>query len=94
MTLSQDQLKRYSRHLALKEVEKQDRKNSFTPRCSWWGQGIGFSRFILPGGCRIGTIGILDSDRVDFSNLNRQILYKTKDVGQVKLNGRKYSWKS
>ena len=77
MTLSQDQLKR-SAGIWHWRRWRTGQKNPFTPRCSWWGRGLVllFHYLAVAG---IGTIGILDSDRVDFSNLNRQILYKTKD---------------
>jgi len=86
MALSKDQLGRYSRHLALQEVGEGGQEkllNSKVLIVGTGGLGSPVAYYLAAAG--VGEIGIVDSDKVDLSNLNRQILYKTKDLGQVKV---------
>ena len=86
MALSDDQEKRYSRHLALREVGEAGQEKLLRAKVLLVGTGgLGSPVAYYLAAAGVGTIGILDSDRVEFSNLNRQILYKTKDVGAVKV---------
>src|ERR1051325_171351 len=84
--LSQDEIKRYSRHLILPEVglEGQQRfKNAKVLLIGSGGLGSPLGLYLAAAG--VGTIGMVDFDVVDFSNLQRQILHFTDDVGKPKL---------
>src|SRR5438270_4176404 len=84
--LNHQELKRYSRHLLMPEVtlEGQRRLRAAKILCIGAG-GLGSPSAIYLTAAGIGTIGIVDPDRVDFSNLQRQILHGTSDVGRSKL---------
>lgn len=84
--LTQDEIKRYSRHLILPEVgvEGQQRlKNAKVLLIGSGGLGSPLGLYLAAAG--IGTIGMVDFDVVDFSNLQRQIMHFTTDVGKPKL---------
>jgi sulfur-carrier protein adenylyltransferase/sulfurtransferase len=85
MELSNDEIRRYSRHLILPEVglagQKKIRRTSVL--CIGAG-GLGSPIGMYLAAAGIGKIGILDFDVVDFSNLQRQIIHSTQDVGRSK----------
>ena len=61
-------------------------KKTKAGQCPVCGCGrFGFAFSFLSGSCRVGRLGIVDFDVVDFSNLQRQILHTTHDVGRPKL---------
>jgi molybdopterin/thiamine biosynthesis adenylyltransferase/rhodanese-related sulfurtransferase len=82
---SNDEIARYSRHLIMPEVtlEGQKRLKAASVLCIGAG-GLGSPILLYLAAAGIGRIGIVDSDVVDFSNLQRQILHGTKDVGRSK----------
>ena len=84
--LSQDDLSRFSRHLLLPEVgvEGQRRLKSARVLCVGAG-GLGSPASLYLAAAGVGTIGLVDFDRVEVTNLQRQILYSTADVGRSKL---------
>ena len=84
--LTNDELKRYSRHLLMPEVtlEGQRRLKSARILCIGAG-GLGSPAILYLAAAGVGTIGIVDFDRVDLSNLQRQLLHGTKDIGRSKL---------
>ena len=84
--LTQDEIKRYSRHLIMPEVgiEGQRRLKAGSVLCIGAG-GLGSPAAMYLAAAGIGRIGIIDFDVVDFSNLQRQILHTTPDVGRSKL---------
>jgi adenylyltransferase/sulfurtransferase len=84
--LNNDEIKRYSRHLIMPEVgiEGQRKLKSAKVLCIGAG-GLGSPAAMYLAAAGIGTIGIVDFDVVDFSNLQRQILHGTPDVGRSKL---------
>jgi len=84
--LTRDEIKRYSRHLILPEVgmEGQRRLKAAKVLCIGAG-GLGSPVAMYLAAAGVGTIGIVDFDVVDFSNLQRQILHATPDVGRPKL---------
>jgi sulfur-carrier protein adenylyltransferase/sulfurtransferase len=84
-TLSPDEIKRYSRHLIMPEVgmDGQRRLKAGSVLCIGAG-GLGSPAGMYLAAAGIGRIGIVDFDVVDFSNLQRQILHGTKDVGTSK----------
>jgi len=85
--LSRDELLRYSRHLILPEVgaEGQRRLKAARVLCVGAG-GLGSPLLLYLAAAGIGAIGIVDFDRVDASNLHRQIIHATPDVGRSKLD--------
>jgi adenylyltransferase/sulfurtransferase len=84
--LSADDLARYSRHLLLPEINiaGQSRLKAARVLCIGAG-GLGSPAALYLAAAGVGTIGLVDFDRVDISNLQRQILYGTDDVGRQKL---------
>jgi len=87
ITFSNDEIARYSRHLIMPEVtlEGQRRIKAAKVLCIGTG-GLGSPIALYLAAAGIGTLGLVDFDVVDFSNLQRQILHGTKDVGRKKLN--------
>jgi sulfur-carrier protein adenylyltransferase/sulfurtransferase len=84
--LNIDELQRYSRHLIMPEVtsEGQSRLKAARVLCIGAG-GLGSPAALYLAAAGVGTIGIVDFDDVDLSNLQRQILHGTKDIGRGKL---------
>ncbi len=84
---SNDEIARYSRHLIMPEVtlEGQKRLKAASVLCIGTG-GLGSPIALYLAAAGIGRLGLVDYDVVDFSNLQRQILHTTKDVGRKKLN--------
>jgi adenylyltransferase/sulfurtransferase len=90
MQLSNDQIKRYSRHLILPEVGMAGQKRicSTSVLCIGAG-GLGSPIAMYLAAAGVGRLGIVDFDTVDFSNLQRQILHETRDVGRPKAESAK-----
>jgi sulfur-carrier protein adenylyltransferase/sulfurtransferase len=86
MQLNVEELQRYSRHLIMPEVtsEGQSRFKAARVLCIGAG-GLGSPAALYLAAAGVGTIGIVDFDEVDLSNLQRQILHGTKDIGRDKL---------
>ena len=84
--LSGDEIKHYSRHLIMPEVgvEGQRKLKAAKVLCIGAG-GLGSPAAMYLAAAGIGTLGIVDFDVVDFSNLQRQLLHGTPDVGRSKL---------
>ena len=88
--LSQDQLTRYSRHLLIPEVGEEGQKKLLNARVLMLGAGgLGSPAAFYLAAAGVGTIGIIDSDVVDRSNLHRQILHKDSTVGMAKVESAK-----
>ena len=85
-TLSAEEVKRYSRHLILPEVgmDGQRKLKQSSVLCIGAG-GLGSPAAMYLAAAGIGRIGIVDFDVVDYSNLQRQLLHGTPDVGRSKL---------
>jgi adenylyltransferase/sulfurtransferase len=85
--LTTDDLSRYSRHLILPEVgmEGQRRLKAARVLCVGAG-GLGSPLALYLAATGIGTLGLVDFDVVDASNLQRQIIHSTKDIGRKKLD--------
>ncbi len=84
--LSPDEVRRYSRHLLLPEVglEGQLAIKAAKVLCVGAG-GLGSPVTMYLAAAGVGTLGLVDFDAVDFSNLQRQLLYATSDVGRPKV---------
>jgi adenylyltransferase/sulfurtransferase len=84
--LSRDELVRFSRHLTLDEIglDGQRRLKAARVLCVGAG-GLGSPAGLYLAAAGVGTIGLVDFDTVDVSNLQRQVLYTTDDVGRPKL---------
>lgn len=87
ISFSNDEVARYSRHLIMPEVtmEGQRRLKAAKVLCIGTG-GLGSPIALYLAAAGVGTLGLVDFDVVDYSNLQRQILHGTKDVGRKKLN--------
>jgi adenylyltransferase/sulfurtransferase len=86
IALSREELSRYSRHLILPEVSVDGQRRIKAARVLCIGAGgLGSPAALYLAAAGIGTLGLVDADRVDASNLQRQILYGTGDVGKEKL---------
>jgi len=85
-TLSKDEILRYSRHLIMPEVgmEGQQKLKAARVLCIGAG-GLGSPLALYLTAAGVGTLGIVDFDVVDFTNLQRQIIHTTADVGRKKL---------
>jgi len=88
--LTNDEVKRYSRHLIMPEVgvDGQRKLKAAKVLCIGAG-GLGSPVAMYLAAAGVGTIGLVDFDVVDFSNLQRQILHSTPDVGRPKLQSAK-----
>ena len=86
MRLSAEELQRYSRHLMMPEVNSEGQRRLKAARILCIGAGgLGSPAALYLAAAGVGTIGIVDFDDVDLSNLHRQILHGTKDIGRSKL---------
>ena len=85
--LTTDDLSRYSRHLLLPEVgmEGQQKLKAARVLCVGTG-GLGSPLAFYLTAAGVGTLGLVDFDVVDASNLQRQIIHSTKDIGRKKLD--------
>src|SRR6516225_7608854 len=84
--LSAEELQRYSRHLIMPEVTAEGQRRLKAARVLCIGAGgLGSPAALYLAAAGVGTIGIVDFDDVDLSNLQRQILHGTKDIGRGKL---------
>jgi molybdopterin/thiamine biosynthesis adenylyltransferase/rhodanese-related sulfurtransferase len=84
--LNSGELQRYSRHLIMPEVTAEGQKRLKAARVLCIGAGgLGSPAALYLAAAGVGTLGLVDFDRVDITNLQRQILHGTKDVGRSKL---------
>ena len=87
VTLSKDEILRYSRHLIMPEVGMEGQlklKSAKVALIGTGGLGAPLGMYLAAAG--IGRIGLVDFDVVDFTNLQRQVIHGTKDVGRKKLD--------
>jgi sulfur-carrier protein adenylyltransferase/sulfurtransferase len=86
-TLSKDEIQRYSRHLIMPEVgmDGQQKLKAARVLCVGTG-GLGSPMALYLAAAGVGTLGIVDFDVVDVTNLQRQIIHSTADVGRKKLD--------
>ena len=92
MTFTNEQLERYSRHIILSEVGVKGQKKLLNSKVLIVGAGgLGAPVALYLAAAGIGTIGIVDADAVDLSNLQRQVIHSTLDIGKPKVQSAKES---
>lgn len=83
---AQEEIERYKRHLVLKEIGGQGQQKLKSARVLVVGAGgLGAPVSLYLAAAGVGTIGIIDDDKISLSNLQRQVLYHTRDVGAPKV---------
>lgn len=86
MAFTNEQLERYSRHIILQEVGAKGQKKLLNASVLIIGAGgLGAPAALYLAAAGVGTIGIVDADEVDLSNLQRQVIHTTNDVGKAKV---------
>ncbi|MDF2925543.1 MAG: UBA/THIF-type binding protein [Paenibacillaceae bacterium] len=90
MSFSNEQLERYSRHIILKEVGVKGQRKLLNGKVLLVGTGgLGAPAAMFLAAAGVGTIGLVDFDAVELSNLQRQIIHLTPDVGKPKVQSGK-----
>lgn len=90
MSLSDQELERYARHIVLKEIGGAGQMRLKAARVLVIGAGgIGSPAIQYLAAAGVGKIGIVDDDRVDLSNLQRQTLFADDDIGKLKIDAAK-----
>jgi len=85
MTLTDQELDRYARHIILKEIGGAGQKKLLASKVLVIGAGgLGAPVIMYLAAAGVGTIGVVDDDKVSLSNLQRQIIHKTKNIGLAK----------
>ncbi len=88
--LTESQIERYSRHILLQDVGLEGQEKILNAKVLIIGAGgLGAPAAMYLAAAGVGTIGIVDGDVVDLSNLQRQIIHFTKDVGRPKVESAK-----
>jgi molybdopterin-synthase adenylyltransferase len=86
MSLTEQQMERYSRHIILEQVGGVGQEKLLASKVLIVGAGgLGAPAAVYLAAAGVGTIGVVDGDKVDLSNLQRQIIHHTPDVGQDKV---------
>src|SRR5579864_6513288 len=90
MTLSNEEILRYSRHLILPEVGKAGQEKLKAAKILLIGSGgLGSPNALYLAAAGIGTLGVIDFDVVDHTNLHRQLLFGSDSVGVPKVEAAK-----
>jgi len=85
ITFTNEEIKRYSRHLIMPEVTLDGQKKIKAAKVLTIGTGgLGSPLLAYLTAAGVGTIGVVDFDRVDYSNLQRQIIHKSSSIGKYK----------
>src|SRR5690606_12971400 len=85
MSLSADETRRYARHLVLKDIGGVGQQRLKAARVAVIGAGgLGSPVIAYLAAAGVGTIGVVDNDHVSISNLQREIVHRTEDVGAGK----------
>lgn len=86
MKFSEEQINRYARHILLKEVGGEGQQKLLESKVLVIGAGgLGSPNILYLAAAGVGTIGIVDDDNVDLSNLQRQIIHGTTDINKPKV---------
>lgn len=92
MAFTNEQLERYSRHIILKEIGVKGQKKLLNGKVLIIGAGgLGSPAALYLAAAGVGTIGIADADVVDLSNLQRQVIHATADIGKPKVESARES---
>ena len=92
MAFTNEQLERYSRHIILKEIGVKGQKKLLNAKVLIIGAGgLGAPAALYLAAAGVGTIGSADADVVDLSNLQRQVIHATADIGKPKVESAKES---
>src|SRR6202022_2497010 len=84
--LNSDELERYARHIVLREVGGPGQAALKRARVLVIGAGgLGAPALLYLAAAGVGTIGIIDDDKVALSNLQRQVIHATSDIGGLKV---------
>jgi molybdopterin-synthase adenylyltransferase len=84
--LTEEQFRRYARHLILDEVGEEGQARLLQSRVLVVGAGgLGSPLLLYLAAAGVGTIGVVDNDRVDITNLQRQIVHATRNLGALKV---------
>lgn len=87
MELSEAQFERYARHLVLEEVGEEGQRKLLDAKLLVVGAGgLGSPLLLYLAAAGVGTLGIVDDDSVDLSNLQRQIVHATENIGMSKVD--------
>jgi molybdopterin/thiamine biosynthesis adenylyltransferase len=83
---TEERLERYSRHIILKEIGIKGQERLYASKVLIIGAGgLGAPAALYLAAAGVGTLGVVDADKVDVSNLQRQIIHHTPDVGTLKV---------
>src|ERR1051325_3412134 len=86
MKLTQEQVLRYSRHLIMPEVGVEGQEKLVDAKVLLIGAGgLGTPNALYLAAAGVGTLGLVDFDVVDHTNLHRQVIHGTGDVGKLKV---------
>jgi molybdopterin/thiamine biosynthesis adenylyltransferase len=86
MDFTEQQVNRYARHILLKEVGGTGQQKLLNSKVLIVGAGgLGSPLLLYLAAAGVGTIGIIDDDVVDLSNLQRQVIHTTDDIGKLKI---------
>jgi molybdopterin/thiamine biosynthesis adenylyltransferase len=86
LEFTEDRLERYSRHILLKDIGIEGQMKIFAAKVLIIGAGgLGSPVALYLAAAGVGTIGIADPDNVDLSNLQRQVIHHTSDIGKPKV---------
>ena len=87
MRFSNKDLERFSKQIILKKIGVAGQKKIYNSKVLIIGAGgLGCPLALYLSSSGVGTIGIVDHDKIELSNLNRQIIYKSKDIGKFKVD--------
>jgi len=86
LTLSDQQIERYSRHIVLEDVGVNGQEKLLASKVLIIGAGgLGAPAALYLAAAGVGTLGLVDADQVDISNLQRQVIHHTDDIGRDKV---------
>jgi adenylyltransferase/sulfurtransferase len=95
MEFTEDQIVRYSRHIILPEVGGDGQERLLNAKVALVGAGgLGSPVGYYLAAAGVGTIGVIDDDRVELSNLQRQIAHDTRRLGMLKAESAKATWEA
>ncbi|NLP36463.1 MAG: molybdopterin-synthase adenylyltransferase MoeB [Firmicutes bacterium] len=90
MTLTEEQIHRYARHIVIPEIGGKGQEKLLAAKVLLVGAGgLGSPVALYLAGAGVGTLGIMDGDTVSLSNLQRQIIHTTADIGRLKVDSAK-----